>query len=173
MQVLFLLDEHVSKIYSVHRVITPQLKKKIIPGVLAIVTICIIAGFLFPRNPYRGQDSRIIGTLGMLKNIETALTAAYDEYGTLPNGEGPQPLHILKGETIMGQNPRGLVFLKFQDKRCYNKGGDIVDLWGNPIRLKIESAGRIAIYSFGANRTDDGGTKDDLKVVLNIKKTEN
>jgi len=73
----------------------------------------------------------------------------------------------------MGQNPRGLVFLKFQDKRCYNKGGDIVDLWGNPIRLKIESAGRIAIYSFGANRTDDGGTKDDLKIVLDIKKTEN
>jgi hypothetical protein len=152
--------------------IAPQLKKKIIPGALAIVIICIIASFVFPWRP-GPVDSRILVTLGMLKNIEAGLTAAYDEYGTLPNGEGPEPLHILKGETIMGQNPRGLVFLKFQDKRRYNKAGDIVDLWGNPIRLKIESAGRIAIYSFGANRTDDGGMKDDLKVVLDIKKTEN
>jgi hypothetical protein len=49
------------------------------------------------------------------------------------------------------------------DETWFNAKGQLLDVWGRPVRLKLENDGyTIVMYSLGKNGVDDGGSNDDI-----------
>ena len=64
-------------------------------------------------------------------------------------------------DVIEGENEKGITFYLFEDDER-NKSGEILDAYGNPIRVIVQ-VGRVTLYSTGSNGImDSAPTSDDI-----------
>ena len=94
-----------------------------------------------------------------VKVIALALDGFARENGDYPKGTPGEVCRMLRGETVNGQNPKKLDYLKAQPHEL-NESGEFIDPWGQPYRMSVNGTARV--YSCGPNRIDEHGEGDDI-----------
>jgi hypothetical protein len=99
-----------------------------------------------------------------MANICNGLKAHVDEYGTMPAGN-----HAAIIKTLLDANPRKIVFLEIlPQKKPDNPGlspaNEYCDPWGTPYLIDVSNPAFPLAYSFGKDKTDNGGVQgsDDI-----------
>ena len=130
---------------------------------LFVLALLVAYGFLFPSKPYGiGKDK--VETLGTLAKLKFGLEAFHREYGHFPPGNLATLSRILLGEDIGGQNPKRIQMLPAKFRSHIDSNGNILDSWGQPLRIEYSYSNIVTISSTGRNRIDDGGRGDDMVV---------
>ena len=128
-----------------------------------VVAIGVGYGLLFPHvRPGMKKDK--VTTLVTLARLKQGLEAFHQEYGHFPTGNVATVSRVLFGENVGGQNPKKILILNESALQPIDSTGQILDSWGQPIRLEATNAEMVTIFSLGRNRTDDGGRGDDMVV---------
>ena len=123
----------------------------------------ILTFFLWPRY-YSGIQKDQFQTLVLLARLKQGLEAFNYEYGYFPTGNIVVLSSVLSGKNIGGQNLKEIRFLPDSSLQPIDSTGQILDFWGQPLRIEATNAETVAIFSFGRNRIDDGGRGDDIVV---------
>ncbi len=100
------------------------------------------------------------------RNISVAIQFYTLEY----NGRPPPSSENGNAATIgalMGANPKQIIFLESDEP--LGSGGDYLDPWGQPFQVTFDESG-ITVRSFGKNKQDDQGEKDDVVVMTPFKR---
>lgn len=118
---------------------------------LVIVLIGMAAAFLglliWPEL-HRERPTPVVN-IDML-NLVAALEKSREIFGTYPTGTWQEI-----SQALMGKNQEGHVFI---DPKWTNRQGELVDPWGTPFSLTIET--NVILKSAGPNRRF--GDKDDV-----------
>lgn len=130
---------------------------------LFVLALLVACGFLFPSKPYGiGKDKA--ATIVTLARLKHGLEAFHQEYGHFPVGSVATLGRTLLGEDIGGQNPKRIQMLPANFRSHIDSKGNILDSWGQPLRIEFTSSNNVMISSTGRNRIDDGGRGDDMVV---------
>ena len=131
-------------------------KMKALPTIIAsIILVLLLVSLLFPAVRI-GPES---GGRAQAKNDVTQLVMAakayISEYGKPPEGD---PQAIIR--SLLGENPRKIVFMELQSKQL-SKEGLFIDPWCTPYIFDLSKPSGSWAYSFGKNKRDEKGKGDD------------
>ena len=154
---------------------------------VVISIIAILLGIIVPSYFSIREKARYTKAKVTAKNLETAFKAYLDHYRVWPSVfvddsttlEIKDDIYrILRGENVGGDNRDSMAFYEFEST---NTTYGALDPWSNPydppatwepyrVRVdknydnKIDDLYRtVIVWSVGTNRTDNGGTGDDVK----------
>jgi hypothetical protein len=108
------------------------------------------------------QEARVIG---MLQNLAWSTKQAVRESGKEP----PAQIHLLV-QYLQEHCPMCLEVAAGANRDL--ETGALLDQWGTPIKLIVQSATDYTFMSCGPNRADEGGAGDDIVYTFNPMKLE-
>jgi len=155
---------------------------------VVISIIAVLLGIIVPSYFSIREKAKYTKAKVTVKNLETAFKAYLDQYRVWPAdfGGGAKDIdlaivNILKGDKIAGKNDAGIAFYEFEST---NAAGAFLDPFTTstdpyeerPYRFQVDEnydnkitvGGQelyrsVIVWSVGTNRTDNGGTLDDIK----------
>lgn len=128
-----------------------------------VVVLVVGLGLFFPHI-YPGMKKDEVQTLVTLARLKQGLEAFHQEYGRFPTGNITAVSSILFGRNIAGQNPKEIRILPESALQPIDSAGQILDSWGQPLRIDTTNTNTVTISSLGRNHVDDGGKGDDMVV---------
>ena len=127
---------------------------------LPVALVILIAAGLVMALIYAPGQSVSVGQRAQAKNdviqLVTAAKAYKEEYGEFPKGDRKAVLLRLQEN-----NHRKIVFIELNAKQI-SKEGLFLDPWGVPYAFDLSNVNDPWAYSFGKNKTDEGGCNDDV-----------
>ena len=127
-------------------------------GFVALMMLCVAVAFVWLVNAPTADPNWVARAQATqdVRWFNTAISAYLHEYGRAPSGTQSE---ILK--TLMGENPRSIVFMEPSPK-INLKDGRFLDPWGAPYKVEFLQNGFHWVYSTGKNKIDEGGHGDDI-----------
>lgn len=126
---------------------------------IVIAIIGILMGLLFPAVGAAVNTARKAQARNDASQIVTACTAYETEYGRGP--WGTNNFTQVDGallQTLMGDNPRQIIFLEVQDTKGRRKNGlfdgAFLDPWGAPYQIAYDKNYSSAVTTAGTNRSE-------------------
>ncbi|MEO5960360.1 MAG: hypothetical protein ABIZ49_12805 [Opitutaceae bacterium] len=89
---------------------------------------------------------------GTIQRDMSLLASVFAAYRSVYSGRGnPVGDNREITDTLLGQNPRGIIFLQ-AGHRAINAKGELCDRWGTPFHFHAESGTKMEIRSAGPDR---------------------
>ncbi len=129
---------------------------------VVIAIIGILAGFIMSANQSARRRAAISKAKAEIAALESALEQYQQDMGVYPNGNIANVVVALS-EDPGSQDWYG-PYMEFKEEQL--EDGKFIDPWGNPYKYVYpgkHNKYKFDLYSFGPNRNDDDGGKDDIK----------
>ncbi|OGV56776.1 MAG: hypothetical protein A2017_09935 [Lentisphaerae bacterium GWF2_44_16] len=159
-------------------------KSKTINWGRVIFVVVLIVVLFFSSNVFYKpvQKSARTSTRSRMLALHTALLQYREDEGVFPSGTDKEIISTLitrrkeyrKGKQYVYMEitmPHKNIFGQYRTYPSLDGKGRYLDAWGTPITIMIKGDA-VILHSFGKNRKDDNGKKDDI-VYINGKFIEN
>ncbi len=127
--------------------------------VLLIVLALLAASVLSPLGGIQLTAAKKMSMYNKFNQVQAAVLSYYTEYSVYPVAANSATLvRMLDGTSGVG-NSRQITFVSFKASDL-NAKGELLDPWGRPLQISVDSDGNIKARSAGPDKTF--GTADDI-----------
>ena len=131
---------------------------------VVITIIMILAGFVMGANQAARRRASVNKARAQIAAMDSALSMYEQDIGEYPKTDNKGMIEALTDNPSDGSDWYGpYIELKEED---FDKDGNYIDPWGTPYKYVYPGEHnklKYDLYSFGPNRQDDNGSKDDVK----------
>jgi hypothetical protein len=113
----------------------------------------VLWAILVPVTTGPGMSAKVALCRHEMSLLAHAATRYQDDCGSMPAGTRGEIMRCLRGN-----NPRKIVYFNLNSNR-FNSDGEILDPWGKPYEIKLDSPTNVTLRSAGRNGRF--GDKDD------------
>jgi len=141
---------------------SPSAAFTLIEMLIVILVISILAALMLPVVMKARSWSREKQAMMEIKNLEIAIKAYRAVYGKWPNQiqAAMDTCYIADNASVIGalttNNPRGMVFLQFQQSSISTNTGSYLDPWHHPYIIATDDSGdnKVTFYVLGVVLTN-------------------